>query len=131
MKWFLGAVAVCLAAIGALIAFTLPPRSIPLNRSDDGTIAGVLHIHTNRSDGQGDPETVAAAAARAGLKFIVFSDHGDATRKPDAPVYRSGVLCLDGVEVSTSGGHYVAFDMPASPFPLGGEARDVVEDVKR
>ena len=34
-------------------------------------------------------------AARAGLKFIVFTDHGDATRTPDPPAYRSGVLCID------------------------------------
>ena len=27
---------------------------------------------------------------RAGLKFIVVTDHGDATRAPDAPVYREG-----------------------------------------
>ena len=40
------------------------------------------------------------AAARAGLKFVVFTDHGDATRPPNPPTYRSGVLCLDGVEVS-------------------------------
>ena len=38
---------------------------------------------------------------------------------------------LDGVEISTSGGHYIAIDMPAAPYPLGGEARDVVEDVRR
>src|SRR6202035_4530259 len=74
---------------------------------------------------------VAAAAARAGLKFVIFTDHGDATRVPDAPAYRSGVLCLDGVEISTGGGHYVAIDMPTAPYPLGGEPRDVVEDVKR
>jgi hypothetical protein len=47
---------------------------------------------------------VRAAAARAGLKFLIFTDHGDATRPPDPPAYRSGVLCLDGVEISTSGG---------------------------
>src|SRR6202035_2839795 len=74
---------------------------------------------------------VAAAAARAGLKFVIFTDHGDATRVPDAPAYRSGVLCLDGVEISTGGGHYVAIDMPAAPYPLGGDPRDVVEDVRR
>ena len=34
-------------------------------------------------------------------------------------------------EISTTGGHYLALDMPAAPYPLGGEARDVVEDVKR
>ena len=62
-------------------------------------MAGTLHIHTNRSDGGAGPDEIAAAAARAGLKFIVFTDHGDATRKPDPPAYRSGVLCLDGVEI--------------------------------
>ena len=71
------------------------------------------------------------AAARAGLKFVVFTDHGDATRSPDPPTYRSGVLCLDAVEISTEGGHYLALDMPAAPYPLGGDARGVVEDVKR
>ena len=90
-----------------------------------------MHVHTSRSDGLGRPDDVAAAAARAGLKFLIFTDHGDATRPPDAPTYRSGVLCLDGVEISTSGGHYLAIDMPASPYPLGGEPRDVVEDVAR
>jgi hypothetical protein len=41
------------------------------------------------------------------------------------------VLCLDGTEISTTGGHYLAFDMPASPYPLGGEPWSVVEDVRR
>src|SRR5262249_30687484 len=55
----------------------------------------------------------------------------DATRPPDPPVYRHGVLCLDAVEISTTGGHYVVLDMGAAPYPLGGEARDVVDDVHR
>jgi hypothetical protein len=41
------------------------------------------------------------------------------------------VLCLDGVEISTTGGHYIAIDMPQAPYPLGGEPRDVAEDVRR
>jgi hypothetical protein len=118
------------AAIATVVA-TLPPRAAALTPSADGAVRGVLHIHTTRSDGQGSPDQVAAAAARAGLQFIVFTDHGDATRVPDPPTYRSGVLCLDAVEISTSGGHYVALGMPAASFPLGGEPRDVVEDVRR
>jgi hypothetical protein len=114
-----------------LIVLTLPPEPAVLTPVPDGAIRGVLHIHTTRSDGQGTPEQVAAAAARVGLRFIVFTDHGDATRIPDPPTYRSGVLCLDAVEISTSGGHYVALGMPAAPYPLGGEPRDVVEDVGR
>src|SRR5207237_5857109 len=91
----------------------------------------IRHVHTNRSAGLSSPDEIAAAAARAGLKFVVFTDHGNATRRPDPPQYRAGVLCFDGVEISTSAGHYVAIDMPASPYPLAGEARDVVEDVRR
>ncbi len=72
-----------------------------------------------------------AAAGRAGLRFVVFTDHGDATRVPDAPTYRSGVLCIDAVEISTTGGHYIALDMPAAPYPLAGDPRDVVDDVHR
>ena len=132
MKKFAIVTAAVVAAVALLVLLTLPPRSLALaNRSDDGTIRGILHVHTNRSDGLSSPDEVAAAAGRAGLKFVVFTDHGDATRKPEAPSYRSGVLCLDGVEISTTGGHYIALDMPPAPYPLGGEARDVVEDVKR
>jgi hypothetical protein len=122
---FVAAVVVCTFA-------TLPPARVVLPATpDDGTVAGVIHIHTKRSDGRGSPDEVAAAAAAAGLKFIVFTDHGDATRTPDPPIYRSGVLCIDAVEISTAGGHYVALGLPAAPYPLGGEPRDVVEDVAR
>jgi hypothetical protein len=123
--------AALVAAVAVYVAVTIPPRPIPLAAPTDGTVPGIIHVHTNRSDGLSAPEEIAAAAARAGLKFLVFTDHGDATRKPDPPQYRAGVLCLDGVEISTNGGHYVAIDMPASTYPLAGEARDVVDDVRR
>ena len=132
MKRVALATAALVAAVAvfiATLAATRPHRPARGCRSDGR--AGVLHIHTNRSDGRSSPEEIAAAAARAGLKFIVFTDHGDGTRKPDPPVYRSGVLCLDGVEISTRGGHYIALDLPAAPYPLGGDPRDVIEDVRR
>jgi hypothetical protein len=119
------------AAVAVFVALTIQPRRRHLAASPDGTVSGVMHVHTSRSDGSSEPDDIAAAAARAGLRFIVFTDHGDATRKPDPPAYRSGVLCLDAVEISTAGGHYIALDIPAAPYPLGGEARDVVEDVQR
>ena len=131
MKKLVLTTAALVAAVAVFVALTLPPRPIQLAPPTDGTVPGIIHVHTSRSDGLSGPDEIAAAAARAGLKFLVFTDHGDATRTPDPPQYRSGVLCLDGVEISTSGGHYLAIDMPASPFPLAGEARDVVEDVRR
>jgi len=131
MKRALTVTAALVAAVAVLIGLTLPPARLALPRLDDQTVAGIIHVHTNRSDGRGSPDEVAAAAARAGLKFLVFTDHGDATRTPDPPVYRSGVLCLDAVEISTTGGHYVALGLPAAPYPLAGEPRDVVDDVRR
>jgi len=126
------ATAVLGIAVALLVTVTVPPRRLTLATPfPDGTIPGIVHVHSNRSDGQGSPDEIAAAAARAGLRFVVFTDHGDATRTPDPPAYKSGVLCLDAVEISTSGGHYIALDMPAAPYPLAGEPRDVVDDVRR
>ena len=126
------AVLVLLSTLAAAWYLALPPRV----RSAPGTgprdpVRGVIHVHTRRSDGTGTVDDVAAAAARAGLNFVVLTDHGDATREPDPPRYRSGVLCIDAVEISTFNGHIVALGLPASPYPLGGEARDVVEDIAR
>ena len=122
------------AAAGAGWYLMLPPRAAPLPPAPAGLtqpVRGAIHVHSNRSDGTGDVDAIAAAAAEAGLQFVVFTDHGDATRKPDAFRYRSGVLCIDAVEISTEQGHLVVLDLPQSPYPLGGEARDVMEDVAR
>jgi hypothetical protein len=95
------------------------------------TATGAFHLHTNRSDGSGSPDAIAAATARAGLQFVILTDHGDGTRTPDPPQYRSGVLTIDAVEISTSGGHYIAIGLPQSPYPLGGDVTGVIEDVAR
>ena len=94
-------------------------------------MAGAIHVHSTQSDGTASQAEIAAAAARAGLQFVVFTDHGDATRAPVAPRYVDGVLCLDAVEISTESGHYVAIGLPQAPYRLGGEAAAVAEDVGR
>ena len=118
-----------------LVVSAVPPPSVRVSGADTAlagrTISGAFHVHTTRSDGLGDKTAVAEAARRAGLKFVVLTDHGDATRTPDPPEYVAGVLCLDGVEISTNGGHYVAVGAQPSPYPLGGESAAVVEDVAR
>ncbi len=128
---------VALVAAGVLLfLFTLPPLPARLDPAGWAelaarTIPGAYHIHTTRSDGVGDRIAVAAAAARAGLKFVILTDHGDGTRPPDPPAYVGGVLVLDGVEISTDEGHYAALGMRRAPYPLGGAAEAVVEDVAR
>jgi hypothetical protein len=119
------------AAVALLVGASMPPARIVLDGGDEGVVSGALHIHTHRSDGRGSPSDVALAASRAGLRFVILTDHGDGTRVPDPPMYRSGVLCIDAVEVSTTGGHLLAIGMPMAPYPLGGSARAVVEDVHR
>ena len=126
-----------LAAVSFWVLLTLPPRASVVDLigwPDDQsppTARGVFHVHSDRSDGSAAVEDIAAAAARAGLQFVILADHGDGTRAPDSPVYRSGVLCIDAVEISTRGGHYIALGLPASPYPLAGESHAVVEDVRR
>ncbi len=131
------AVAAGLAAVFLWVFLTLPPRARAVDLTDwpddqsPPTARGVFHVHSDRSDGSASVEDIAAAASRAGLQFVIFTDHGDGTRPPDPPVYRFGVLCIDAVEVSTSGGHYIALGLPASPYPLAGAPHAVVEDVQR
>jgi hypothetical protein len=128
---------VVVAASAVVFWASIPPRrervGVPSEWQDlaSRTVAGAYHVHSLRSDGTGDKAAVAAAAARAGLKFVILTDHGDGTRPPDPPAYVDGVLCIDAVEISTSDGHYVALDMPRAPYPLGGFAEAVVEDVSR
>jgi hypothetical protein len=115
------------------VTFTLPPRAVRLVTPLPPTsVAGAFHVHTNRSDGSGSPGDVAAAAARAGLRFVVLTDHGDAMRAPEPPAYRDGVLLIDAVEIGTLGGHVVALGLrQPAPFPLAGESRDVIDDIHR
>jgi len=128
--------AAVLAAVLVSLLVTLPPGPSAASPAFDdallaSTIPGAYHVHSTVSDGTASRDEIAAAAARAGLRFLVFTDHGDGTRVPDPPRYAHGVLCIDAVEISTNGGHYVALDMRRSPYPLGGEAAAVIEDVRR
>ena len=125
-----------IAAIAAgvfllLVWLLLPPAASVTSLPPASTLRGAFHIHSNRSDGSGSVDAIAAAAARAGLQFIIVTDHGDGTRAPDAPAYRSGVLTIDGVELNTTAGHYAAFGMPQSPYPIAGAPADVIEDEHR
>lgn len=137
MRKVLYVTAALVAAVIFFLLATLPPNPLRVDLSSASqdvvrrTVAGAYHIHTSRSDGAEPKESIAAAAARAGLRFAIFTDHGDGTRTPDPPAYIAGVLCIDGVEISTNGGHYVAIDMPPAPYPLAGEPAAVVEDVAR
>ncbi len=124
------------ASVTALIAVAwllapASPRDIAPVRQQPVLWRGAYHVHSTMSDGSGTPEDIALAARQAGLDFVIITDHGDGTRQPEPPRFVHDVLLIDGVEISTDNGHYVAFDMAAAPYPLAGAGEAVVEDVRR
>lgn len=78
---------------------------------------GDMHLHTVHSDGQRLPEQVAAGARAAGLDFIVSTEHNTPTASgiwgnhagPD-------LLILDGEEITTRNGHFLALGLPAGQW---------------
>ena len=98
-----------------LFLAAMPPAPLQTPAADLAgsaeSCAGAFHIHTTRSDGAGRPRCRRAPRPRAGLQFVIFTDHGDGARPPRPPEYLHGVLCVDAVEISTDGGHYVALGM--------------------
>lgn len=42
---------------------------------DEFSATGVLHVHTKRSDGFGEPENIVRDGIEAGLDYIAFNDH--------------------------------------------------------
>jgi len=124
-----------LAVLAAVTPQLLPPPAVatpaPHWRPDGMTVRGAYHVHSTTSDGTGSIDEIAAAAARAGLQFVIITDHGDGTRVPEPPRYRAGVLCIEAVEVNTTGGHLVALGARPAPYPLAGTPEAVLEDVHR
>jgi len=129
-------IAAVVAAVSLFALVTLPPATVHLSVTLPPTTAvGAYHVHTTRSDGSGTVDDVARAAAEAGLHFVIISDHltaENAPLLPEPPRYHEGVLVIDAMEVSTREGHLVALGLSGPPpYQLGGEARDVIEDVAR
>jgi hypothetical protein len=131
-RWIILLALAAAAAAGLVVA--LPPRPLALDTEalvDAPVVRGAYHVHSNRSDGTGSIRQIALAAGRAGLSFVILTDHGDGRRQSDAPEYVDGVLVIDGTEISTTSGHVVALGMKPAPYPLDGEPHAVIEDVTR
>jgi hypothetical protein len=91
---------------------------------------GVYHVHTRFSDGRRAAEDVAAIGAKAGLDFVILTDHGAPNEASlAAQGWKSGILLLAGCEISSSRGHLAAlgFTPPTRPFSQEAEmaAREV------
>jgi len=94
-------------------------------------LRGAYHMHTRHSDGAKSVEEVAAAAERAGLDFIIVTDHG-APNLPslDAQGKIGRVMVIAGTEISSSRGHLVALGFARPPKPFSQNADLAVREVK-
>lgn len=124
-----------LAAVALVVLVRLPAR-VPDFLSDDVPVegppraVGVLHVHSNYSDGAGTVPEILHAAAEAGLDFVVLTDHGDPRAlSVEGEGYAEGVLLLVGSEISTEGGHILALDIPDPVFRFGTDAAEALRDV--
>ena len=71
------------------------------------TYKGAIHIHTKLSDGTGDLRTVVRAAKKAGLDWIIITDHNHYDNEEGI---FDGIYVIKGQEISPySYNHYLTF----------------------
>ena len=98
-------------ARGEPVADAEPPVAGPPPPSVCGArwYRGDLHLHTVHSDGQRDPDELAAAARASGLDFVVSTDHNtNAANRAWSTCRTGGLLVIPGEEVTTRHGHWLA-----------------------
>ena len=125
------------AAVGVLIwvrAFLAGPaevRSLPIAEGPKHRASGIVHIHTNLSDGRGSPAEVITAARNAGADYIVVTDHNRVDPEEFERATRPGdPLVIVGSEISTEAGHMLAIGIRAPTFRFSGTLREVLDDVR-
>jgi len=72
--------------------------------------AGNIHIHTRYSDGSGTIPEIARWAEKAGLDFIIITDHYHLRGKPEEGYY-GRVLVMVGCEFNVEHNHYLGIDI--------------------
>jgi predicted metal-dependent phosphoesterase TrpH len=78
---------------------------------------GDMHLHTVHSDGQRTPEELVAAARTAALDFVVSTEHNTSSASLIWGRHaRPDLLIVDGEEVTTRDGHYLALGLPAGAW---------------
>ena len=86
-------------------------------------LACVLHLHSTYSDGTASVDEIVEAARATDTDVVLLTDHDTLGARDDGREgWHGDVLLLVGVEVSPSGGHFLAFGVDETPSKDGGEA---------
>jgi hypothetical protein len=78
--------------------------------------SGAIHVHSVQSDGSGTKKSIAAEAKRAGLDYVVVTDHSVGPEARLDAAYYDSVLVMAGCEVSLPDGHFLYIPHPDSMF---------------
>ncbi|NLC37984.1 MAG: CehA/McbA family metallohydrolase [Clostridia bacterium] len=91
---------------------------------------GNLHVHSLYSDGTGSMEEIASAAAKAGIDFVIVTDHGtlQALREGKEGWYKE-VLILIGMEINRPCNHYLALNIEREIADNSQDPRKVIDAV--
>jgi hypothetical protein len=113
------------------IAVLRHPYPKPSGERDPLEIQGVYHIHSKHSDGMASADGIARSARRAGLDFIVLTDHGNPNFDSLAfQGWKDGVLALAGSELSVHRGHLVALGFRPPTRSFSRRTETAVQEVR-
>ena len=90
---------------------------------------GVIHIHTKFSDGTGSIETISKAAKKAGLQWIIITDHNSMEIEEG---YYNGVCVIKGEEITPkNANHYLALDVKTTITPSENPADNIQQVINQ
>jgi hypothetical protein len=90
------------------------PTTAPARAHGRAEYRGDCHLHTIYSDGKRTQAELVAAARAAGLDFITSTEHNTPSASLRwGDVATDDLLIINGEEVTTRGGHWPAWNLPA------------------
>lgn len=98
----------------------------------ESELVGNIHIHSQYSDGRGSIREIAAAAQKAGLDFIIITDHNtlEALHRGEEGYY-GNVLALIGTEVNEGENHYLALGVGQEISMNEENPQEIIDEVNR
>ena len=91
---------------------------------------GAIHVHSAYSDGSGRMPEIVAAAQKAGLDFLILTDHNTLQAREEGwEGWHDGLLVVVGQEITNRYGHTLAMGTAREinhRQPVGGIIKDIV-----
>ena len=92
---------------------------------------GNIHVHSTYSDGTGTVEEIAAAAEKAGLDFVIITDHEAHKGSLEKKGWYGDTLVLMDTELNRDDHHYLAFNLKEEISTQGLTPQEVINRVSQ